>query len=161
MWGVILSHGEALVNWEEYRSFFNWDGSWLDLYIIRTTKDDWQRLLDFLRSRDFPFQFSLDEECPLPQEAAEIFATWEHAVPLLRIQTDGPVLNCHFFTEEEIEFDLDPREVPTEREAEKLFQFIQALGKALGKAVRMTPENLQEKVLLEYDPEMDVWLIGT
>lgn len=62
---------------------------------------------------------------------------------------------CHFFTPDEIEFDIDPRAIDSQAQCERLVDFIRALGQAVGKAVLLTPENAPEYPYLRYDPLTD------
>jgi hypothetical protein len=68
-------------------------------------------------------------------------------------------LNCHFFVEEEIEFDLDPRDVDGPLEAERIAQFLVVLGRATSKEVRLTHENGPEEIIALYNPALDrvIW----
>jgi hypothetical protein len=63
------------------------------------------------------------------------------------------IINCHFFTEQEIELDLDPREVNSEERLNSLFRFMKVLGKHLGKEVILTLENSPHLVLLRTSPD--------
>lgn len=47
---------------------------------------------------------------PLPQKTESIFSMREHQ-KLLSIWIEEVQLNCHFFVEDEIELDLDPRQI--------------------------------------------------
>jgi len=59
-------------------------------------------------------------------------------------------VNCHFFTREEIELDIEPSEVDSEARCLSLLAFIKGIAERVGKDVIMTPENMQETVLLRY-----------
>jgi len=38
------------VRWTEVSDFWEHDGSLRDIYVLSTTQDDWQRLLDLVRA---------------------------------------------------------------------------------------------------------------
>lgn len=142
------------MEWEEIKTAFNWDGSWRDLYVFETTPDDWQRLVDFVRKSVHPHTFQRGPEvCALPAHVNVLFE--KDAGALLSIHLGGITLNAHFFCVEQIELDLDPREVQSEERAKALFEFMRGVGQALNKPVRLTPENLSDYVLFEYDPVTD------
>jgi hypothetical protein len=61
-------------------------------------------------------------------------------------------LNCHFFTMEEIEFDLDPKDFQNEEQVSRLLDFIRTVGQALHKEVALTAENDAQHPLFRYDP---------
>jgi hypothetical protein len=53
-------------------------------------------------------------------------------------------LNCHFFCANEIEFDLDPREVHGQADLDALLSFMEMIAVATAKPVLMTPENMHD-----------------
>ncbi|RYE96953.1 MAG: hypothetical protein EOO77_39995, partial [Oxalobacteraceae bacterium] len=55
---------------------------------------------------------------------------------------------------EEVEFDLDPRDVEGPAEAEQLVQFLTMLGGATSKEVRLTPENEPDVIIAHYMPAL-------
>jgi hypothetical protein len=134
-----------MMNWSEYKREFSWDGSWRDIYVLNTKIDDWQDFINLLRNSEFPVD-------GLPDDLPSIFSDAEIR-PLLTINVGGVTLNCHFFRTEEIELDLDPREVTEVEKANELFRFMEAIGCALRKPVRMTPENLKDRPIFEFWPE--------
>jgi hypothetical protein len=148
-----------MMEWEQIKSDFDWDGSWRDIYVLGTTIADWQTLLDTIRHRYTPLSFSrFGESCELPERAEEV--PWEARGAFLSFAVGGVQLNCHFFRSDEIEFDLDPRQVSGAREVNGLVEFMSCLGRRLGKAVVLTLENTQEAVILRYLPDRDdvVWV---
>jgi hypothetical protein len=62
-------------------------------------------------------------------------------------------VNCHFFTPEEIELDIDPSEVVRDDQADRVMGFISDLGRVLQKRVILTWENMRNAVVFEYLPE--------
>ena len=139
------------VNWSDVERDFEWDGSLRDIYVFDTTLDDWQRMLERIRQGPHPYCFTVDSEtCSMPPEAARIFALRNEACVCLSLTCAGMVLNCHFFGEEQIEFDLDPREVNADRWP-ALLGFLASLGELLGRDVVLTPENFPEGPIVRYD----------
>jgi hypothetical protein len=125
---------------------FEWDGSLLDIYIHDTTLNDWQNFIDLIREGAHEFSFSTGHNpSSLPDNVQEVFDHEETS--LLSISIVGMIINCHFFTIEEIELDIDPREVVSEENFRDLTSFISSLGQALAKQVMITPENLPSKPL--------------
>jgi len=145
--------------WSQYKKEFAWDGSWRDVYVLNTSIADWQALLELVKSSAYQCEFTIDGHPePLPEDVRDILSCWwaDHA-PLLIFEIGGIPLYCHFFSEDEIEFDLDPRDMTQEEKAGALFEFMKSLSLALGLRVRMTPENMREEPIFEYDPEAGVW----
>jgi hypothetical protein len=140
------------VNWEQYQNEFEWDGSLRDVYIFKTSPDNWQKLLDFIRAGRYTFGYKIDGDAvALPERAATIFEC-ENYRSLLSVIVGNLLLNCHFFTVDEIEFDLDPREVKGERDLEELFNFLRKLCQILNKQTVLTPENVPELWIFRFIP---------
>lgn len=142
-------------NWNDYKADFEWDGSLRDIYVLDTSLSHWQALLDLLHSGTYKFStYAYGEEAPapLPPSATNLF---NRGIGHLLCINLGPlVLNCHFFTEQEIEFDLDPREVKSQAEAEHLFAFMIHLGNLMNKEVVLTPENGQDSPIFRFLPSV-------
>jgi len=148
------------VDWEQALNIRSWDGSLRDLYIPNTTLDDWDRLLNFLRDCRFELAYSLDgRPAPVPGRASEAFRREESG--LLACRLGRMTLNCHFFCPEEIEFDLDPREIDSPAELSRLEQFMSEIGSLLRKEVRLSDENCRDEALCRYDPVSGRVLIGS
>ena len=143
------------MKWTKYKNEFEWDGSLLDLYTLDIHISHWQRLIELLQGT-YSTIFTADGNVTsMPKDVADIFHLREEKNVLMAIELDGIQINCHFFTEDEIEFDIDPREISTEEKATRLFEFMQIIGKTLQKEVILTPENLQGEVIFKYVPETD------
>lgn len=143
------------MDWAEIKTAFDWDGSWRDLYVFDTDARDWRRLLEYVKERGYSLRFEQGVVQPLPSDPSGLFVGESESMSLLMIDIGGVALCAHFFAREEIELDLDPREVQSMTKAEALFDFMRGLGQALGKAVRLTPENQSDYVLFVYDPAAD------
>ena len=144
------------MNWQDYQLDFEFDGSWRDLYVLNTTIYDWQRLIDFLRSSPYLLIYKVDfEETSLPQLVEQVFTKRNEASPLLSINIGSVILNCHFFTEDEIEFDIDPREIVSAVQSEQVFAFMRHVGQLLNKEVILTPENEPRIVIFRFVPSTE------
>ncbi|HEY4383885.1 MAG TPA: hypothetical protein VGN34_05330 [Ktedonobacteraceae bacterium] len=128
-----------------YEEIFYIDGSLRDIYILGTNEQDWQVLLDFLRLETYPIEFIVGgEQLPLPERIEDIFALTDNYGVNLRIDEAHLALHCHFFTREEIEFDLDPRDFHNEQQVLRLHDFMCKVGRLLNKIVILTPENISD-----------------
>jgi hypothetical protein len=143
----------ARVEWATVAEEFEPDGSHRDLYVHQTTGDDWQRVLEHLKARYSPLRFTIDsEDAPLPSTVADIFAIHERAAPSLDFSVDGVVVACHFFTEDEIEFDIAPRDVRGPAQLAAIHTFMAELGHLTSRVVSLTPESMPHLPILEFDP---------
>ena len=129
----------------EHADAFYVDGSLRDLYVLHTTLEHWQKMLDHVRRAGLVAGFERGaQSAELPLRVSDLFAEKEdpdHESLLLRLNVDGLWINCHFFQDDGIEFDLDPREMSNEQRYEALMGFMVALGRATGRRVVMTPES--------------------
>lgn len=141
------------LEWAACKAAFAVDGSLRDIYVHSTTVDDWDRFLRAISEK--PLTYTVDgAACPLPAKAST--ALERVNAHLLTIK-HGPLhLNCHFFAEEEIELDLDPREVTSQAAFDAVLGFMREIGTALGKRVVLTEESAADHVWLSYDPSKDV-----
>jgi len=141
------------VAWETVRKEFAFDGSWRDICVLQTTIADWQRMLDAIRSAGYRLAyFRADQPAELPTKAAEAFPLPDECDRRLSVWFADVLANCHFFTVEEIEFDIDPREVKGQRELDALFGFMRCLADAANKEAVLTAENIPEIVIFRVRP---------
>ncbi|MBB5233135.1 hypothetical protein [Deinococcus budaensis] len=143
----MASHDLTLAAFPE---IFEPDGSLVDLYVPNTSLEDWQRLLDELRTGFLPYEyrdFELgDERRPLPLRTEDIFSRSDEASRcLLTLDSDGLKLNCHFFIPEEIELDLHPQDIHSAELATRLTHFVVRISALLSKPVLVCSENMRER----------------
>lgn len=149
------------MDWKRVAGDFEPDGSLRDIYVRETGRDDWQKVLDALREQWPSLSFTLDgEPAVLPRRVESIFDAQREKAAALCLIVGGAKLICHFFVEDEIEFDLDPREIAGPAQREALVGFMALLGRATGKPVVLTLENAPEAVIFRYGVESDevVWV---
>jgi hypothetical protein len=147
---------DPLVN---YKKAFYVNGSFRDVYVCEPNEQDWQKLLTFLRSGPYPIEFSVDEQrMPLPERIETIFTLRNDHSTVLHVDQGRLALNCFFFTSEEIDFDLDPRDFQGDtasQQISRLLEFLRTIGRLLNKAVVLTPEGDRSFKLFRFDPETD------
>jgi hypothetical protein len=141
------------IAWETVRDEFAFDGSWRDIYVFGTTIADWQRMLDAIRSAGYRLTyFRADQPSELPTNAEDAFPLPDECDRRLSVWFADVLANCHFFTVEEIEFDIDPREVKGQEELSALLGFMRCLAHATDKEVVLTAENMREIVVFRVSP---------
>jgi hypothetical protein len=117
------------------------DGALCDILVFDATQTDWQQVIDALRSwTPLPIYKRDGQALPLPEEVNSVLADPEVGY-LLTVTANGVGFNCHFFDRDEIEFDIDPREVTDAGKAETVEGFMTLLGTVTGKAVVLTEEG--------------------
>lgn len=141
------------IAWETVRQEFAFDGSWRDIYVFGTTIADWQRMFDTIRSADYRLTyFRAGQPTELPTKAADAFPLPDECDRRLSVWFADVLANCHFFTVEEIEFDIDPREVKGQLELDALLRFMRCLAQATDNEVVLTAENMPEIVIFRVPP---------
>jgi hypothetical protein len=148
------------LRWDEVAPAFQWDGTWRDIYVLRTSSQTWAAFLACLKSWDYDIRYSEGgTEAPLPEAFEAPSRSWESAAPLLVIRSAGVEFNCHFFSEDEIELDLDPRQVHGQEQLDALVLFMERIGRCVKQEVRLTAENGPDTVpYLAYEPASDAWV---
>lgn len=122
--------------------------------IVRDTSvRDWQQLLDLVRHKGWPSEWSAGGGRPVPRFAAEMFADEEHNTfkvwPVTSLQ-----VNVFPLGEDSIDFDLDSREL-TGRGFDHCVDFVREVGRSIGKVVELSHEGDGSLVFLRYDPDTD------
>ena len=141
------------IAWETVRDEFAFDGSWRDIYIFGTTIADWQRTLDTIRSAGYRLAYFRDDQpTEMPSKAEDAFPLPDECDRMLSVWFGDVLANCHFFTVEEIEFDIDPREVKGQQELNGLFVFMRCLAHATEREVVLTAEDRREIVIFRVSP---------
>jgi hypothetical protein len=140
-----------MISWERCKEDFEWDGSWRDIYITPASLNDWSVIFPFLRIQpEFEF-FTESGERIIPENIEASFFT--ESRPTLRFRVGGILVVFHFFTPDEIECDIDPREVTDQTSFDALLEFIRQLGNLTRKRAVLTPENLPDEPIISYTPE--------
>ncbi len=146
------------MDWSKYKDEFACDGSLRDVYVLNTNVVIWKQFLDFLKSSGIHHSFRGEDSTEYLADLAAYFKERSELGSLiLSIDVNGVIINCHFFTETEIEFDLDPKEVTGEDKANSVFQFMEIVSETLSLPVRLTPENTEETPIFEYTPRDHTW----
>jgi hypothetical protein len=142
------------MHWSQLEQDFEPDGSVREIYVLGTTSADWQGLLDRLHDWKPRPSYAVDHELSsLPRNVADAFSAAREGSVLLRLNVEGLELCCHFFKQDQIEFDLDPAEISGPKEIEAISGFMRFLGQLTGKPVILTPENAQDLPILRCSPE--------
>lgn len=146
------------IPWKDLRRAFNFDGSLRDIVVLEADRQLWQQTIDYVRQLNCAGSVRLDEGAPpLPDDVGNIFALSAQGEARLSIDLGRIRVNCFFFADDEIEFDLDPREVTSEEDATSLLGFMRGLGEAAGRNVHLTEENAHDWRWLTFDPATSAW----
>jgi len=70
-------------------------------------------------------------------------------------QTPTSQVHGRFFVVDEIEFDVDPKEIVGQEEFDAVCEVVRVIGQALGKPVGVTDESAHSQVIMRYDVSTD------
>ncbi|MDO0933324.1 hypothetical protein QQY66_17105 [Streptomyces sp. DG2A-72] len=145
--------------WDDVAYFFDPDlmGSLPDVRVPEASVEDWQALLDLVGERGWQFQYSEGETVlPVPRADAALSGPAGAELPELRVWLSAEVLAIfRFHSAEEIDFDVDLRELQGQERLDTFCRFLRDIGQRLGKPVLMDPEGDHGHPVLGFDVEAD------
>ena len=144
------------MDWSELKKeIYYLDGSWRDIYVLQTNRRDWEKWVDYVNENYRVDWFNCKTEKEEQNvDFSVIEEYWNGAVDLrssANVFVDKIQINAHFFTESEIENDIDPREFNSIDDHHKLINYLANLSKLLNKQVILTPEDTPETILMKID----------
>jgi hypothetical protein len=142
------------MDWTELKNkIYYCDGSWRDIYVSGTSVSDWKKWVDYVNEHylvnSLNGKTNQDEK---KIDFATIKGYWagDHDFcTTAKVFVDNLQINAHFFDNTELENDIDPSEVNSIDDHNKLIKFMTDLSNILNKAVILTPENGHEIVLIK------------
>src|SRR5262245_17378518 len=141
-------------SWDRVAPDFEPDGSLRDIYVQSATLADWDLTLQVILRDYAPATFTRDGElAAVPVSANDVFAERDSAALTLKFDVAGIELACHFFSPEEIEFDLLPKQVNSHERFAALQGFLRSLATTLGKTVILTPQSMAHLPILSVDSD--------
>ena len=148
-------------NWENINWIFKPDGSLRDIYIQNTSIEDWGKLIDLLNSK---YKLKYFSESKINKEDVLKYLkdeTGEMECRTVFIEIENIKINCHFFLIEQIEFDIEPNEIKTKLDFEKVLSFMSLISSTLKKQITLTGENEANFPLVKINTEENVFKIIT
>lgn len=132
------------VSWEDLKQYvYYMDGSWRDIYVLDATREDWRIWADLVNA-NYPVRFLDGHGQPHDHIIFdEVLKYWEGSEPMLTctFSVGAIEVKCHFFDEEEIEHDIDPKQIDSYGAHRQLLHYMTLLSQSLGKQVVLTHEN--------------------
>ncbi|MFB8243151.1 hypothetical protein ACFC58_42105 [Kitasatospora purpeofusca] len=144
--------------WDDVRNFFDPDlmGSLPDARVVDTSVEDWQAVLDLVRSQGWSCEYSEDGVVARLPRAADMLARSEGADALLRVwPATGFLVIFRAYEAGSIDFDVDLRELRGQGGVNLLCRLLRAIGRRLGKPVTLSPESDPLHPVLGFDPAAD------
>ncbi|MES2837827.1 MAG: hypothetical protein V4667_09915 [Bacteroidota bacterium] len=142
------------MNWIELKQkIYYCDGSLRDIYVLQTSVDDNKKLTEYV-NKNYPLKWSNNlnqtEEDKIDFNIIKLF--WEGNLNLfstVKVLINKVQVNNHFFAPNEIENDVDPREVNSLDDHKNIISYMSDLSNLLNKPVILTPENEQGTILIK------------
>lgn len=132
------------------KNVFYQDGSLRDIYILDTDINVWERFVNLLYISNLDFRLLIDGSMRNTPRISvdELFQMKDDKSLLLVINLKGVNINCHFFCIEEIELDIEPKEINDFNKACAVLEFMKSISQELNKEVLLTPENMSDFPLI-------------
>ncbi|RPE37214.1 hypothetical protein EDD90_0024 [Streptomyces sp. Ag109_O5-1] len=151
--------GVADLLWDDVKCFFDPDlmGPLPDVRVPDASAGDWQEVLDLVAERDWQCQYSEDETpLPVPRAEAVLSRSADAGYPSLRVWPTADVLAIfRFYADDEIDFDVDLRELQGQGQLDVFCGFLREIGRRLGKPVLMDPQGRCGHPVLGFDVGAD------
>lgn len=145
--------------WDDVRDFFDPDlmGALPDVCVAGASVDDWQAVFDLVRSSGWTWEYSEGGVAgPLPSAGEVLSRPADAETVELRVWPVPDVLAIFRpMSADEIDFDVDLRELQGQVGVEILCGFLSAIGRRLGKPVVMTAEGDYGNPVLGFEPSAD------
>lgn len=145
--------------WDDVSQWFDVElnGVLPDVCITDTTVADWQAVVDLVRSRGWAYEYSEDGVVGrVPDRVGDILSRRTEANVMLRVWPTPEIQAVfRFWTEEQIDFDVDLREIQGQERLDALCGLLRAIGRRLGKPVLLSPEGFETRPVLGYQVGID------
>ncbi|MFJ3697251.1 hypothetical protein ACIPW9_24410 [Streptomyces sp. NPDC090052] len=144
--------------WDDVKNFFdpNLMGTLPEVSIADASVDDWQAVLDLVRSRGWACEYSEDSAVLRLPRAEKMLARGVEASVMLRIwPVPGVLAIFRPCAADSIDFDADLRELQGQARLNVLCGFLRAIGRATGKPVLFAPEIDSGHSVFGFDVEAD------
>lgn len=145
--------------WDDVSCFFDPDsmGSLPDVRVSNTSVEGWQAVLDLVSEKRWKYQYSEGEAVlPVPRAEDVLSRPADAECPDLRVWPTADVLAIfRFHADDEIDFDVDLRELQGQERLDVFCDFLREIGRRLGKPVLMDAEGDYGHPVLRFDVEAD------
>ena len=126
---------------ELLNDFLITDGALRDIYVDNTSIKDWENVIERLKNSDFSIKYFVDNnESKLPADISSLFTNSQNALKL-ELKKENIIINSFILIEDQIEFDIDPRDFVAEEQHSIIFEFLNLLVAATNKTIKLCDEN--------------------
>lgn len=145
--------------WDDVRSFFDPGlmGALPDVCVADVSVADWQAVLEMVRSSGWVWDYTEGGAVlPLPRAEQILSRSSDAECPALSVwPVPGVRAIFRFYSADEIDFDVDLRELQGQEGVDVLCSFLSAIGRLLSRPVLMAPETDSGHPVLGFDVAAD------
>lgn len=137
--------------WSDIEWIFEPDGSLIDIYVQDISLREWEKLIDHLNAN---FNLTYSDQDKIDKKYVLEYlqdTSGEMESKSLTIYLGQIKVNCYFFLSEQIEFDIDPKEVNSLSDFELIEKFMTSISDKLQEQITLTAENNPEFPLFKVD----------
>ncbi len=138
-------------NWNDIQWIFEPDGSLIDIYVQDISLREWEKLIDHLNAN---FNLTYSDQDKIDKKYVLEYlqdTSGELESKSLTIQLEQIKVNGYFFLSEQIEFDIDPKEVNSLSDFELIEKFMTSISDTLQEQITLTAESNPEFPLFKID----------
>lgn len=139
--------------WEDHKWIFEPDGSLLDIYVQQINLATWMKLIEFL-NKNYQLKFGFLHENDVDTKIDKTYVkkmflddTGDIERKAASILLNDIKINCYFFLHDEIEFDIDPKEIRNQVHFEEIIEFMTSISKELEEQVILTAEGSEYSLI--------------
>jgi hypothetical protein len=141
------------MHWENLKqSVYHEDGSLRDIYVLNATKHDWLMWVDHVNSHYKVTFYNAPKDREESQIDFQVIADyWDGKHDLscnVALNINHIIVMCYFFSDDEIENDINPKEIQSITDHASIINYLKDVAKLLNKKVILTIENSKEHILL-------------
>lgn len=144
-------------DWNDIKWIFESDGALRDIYVQEVSANDWGKIIDLI-NKNYEVYFGETGESKNNQKIDKKYVieyltdqSGEKVSKSASIVLDHIGLNCHFFLKDQIEFDIDPKEINSIEDFELIENFMMEISKTTHNQVTLTDENRPDFPLIKID----------
>jgi len=142
-------------NWKDIKWIFKPDGALRDIYVQDVNETDYRKVVNLLNS-EYKLKFGNSRVSQI--DFSYLKKVWNDEAGQLEskyvsIDLNGIIVNSHFFLEEQIEFDVDPKQIKSFTDLDQILNLMTDISKTIRKQVTLTDENTIEFPLIKIDSQ--------
>jgi len=143
-------------NWTDIKWIFEQDGSLRDIYVQDISLQEWEKLIDHLNDN---FSLTYSDKHKIDKKYVIEYLKDKRVKmesKFLTIHLGQIQVKCYFFLAEQIEFDIDPKEINSIKDFEVIESFMTSISEILQEQVTLTAENTPEFPLFKVDAKNEI-----